>query len=96
MGDERNHTSTYTKEEYDLLQWFLAFWSSGPQTNSVQPGTFSGLDLSWIIDSGATYHMTANQGILTSLHNTSYPPVKLADGSSCPVRGIRSIQNPDS
>ncbi|MFS7989993.1 putative RNA-directed DNA polymerase [Helianthus anomalus] len=96
MGDEPNHTISCTKEEYDLLQRFLAFWSSSPQTNSVQSGTFSGFDLSWIIDSGATHHMTANQEILTSLHNTFCSPVQLADGSSCPVRGIGSIQNPDS
>ena len=95
MGNKR-HTYTVTKEEYDLIQRFLASQSNPPQTNSAHSGKSSSLDSSWVIDSGATHHMTGNRGIFSSLQNVSHTPVRIADGSSCPVLGIGSISNSEN
>ena len=43
---------------------------------------------SWIIDSGASSHMTGTSSLLSSYHPTpSHPPVTIADGWPCPVQG---------
>ena len=63
------------------------------EANSAHSGTFPNPDSSWVIDSGATHHMTGNKGILSNLHNISHPPVRVANGSSCPVRGIGFVGN---
>ncbi|KAM0022126.1 putative RNA-directed DNA polymerase [Helianthus debilis subsp. tardiflorus] len=89
--------TTYALSEEDLsrLQQLLASQSPAPspQASLVNSGILSYLDLSWIIDSGATHHMTGIQDLLSSLRTGSHPPVRLADGSSCPVRGIGSVSN---
>ena len=57
---------------------------SSPGTPSIStPHTTS-----WIIDSGASSHMTGLSTILTSYRpETSIPDVRIADGRSCPVLG---------
>ena len=43
---------------------------------------------SWVIDSGASSHMTGFPSVLTSYRpETSIPDVRIADGRSCPVLG---------
>jgi len=42
---------------------------------------------SWIIDSGATDHMTGDRGIMSSFSPTSHSVI-LADGSHTPIEGI--------
>jgi hypothetical protein len=43
----------------------------------------------WVIDSGATDHMTGNSGLLSNLEHPSNPPnVTLADGSTTNVSGF--------
>ena len=45
----------------------------------------------WVIDSGASAHMTGNPSILSSFKPLStMPPVTIADGRSCPVKGLGS------
>ena len=43
---------------------------------------------SWVIDSGASSHMTGFPSVITSYRpETSIPDVRIADGRSCPVLG---------
>ena len=88
--NKRKDTYVVSKEEYDLLQQYHA---SSPKTYAAHPNIPSGLDSPWIIDSGASHHITGNQDTLTSLRNTPHPPVRIANGSACPVRGIGSVSN---
>jgi len=78
-----------------VIQRFLASQLHA-QTNSARTGKSSSLDSSWIVDSGATHHMTGNQNLLFNLKHVSHPPVRIADGSSCPVKGIGSISNSEN
>ena len=43
---------------------------------------------SWVIDSGASDHMTRDSGILSSLSISCHAPVRLADGSTSLVGGV--------
>lgn len=96
-GELAHQTPAYTlnEEDYHRLQQLLASQSISPtpRANAANSGTFSSLDSSWVVDSGATHHMTGNQSILSSLHKAFHPPVRIADGSSCPVQGFGSINN---
>ena len=48
---------------------------------------------SWVIDSGASTHMTGTPSTLSSLTpTTAYPPVSIADGRSCYVKGYGSTK----
>ncbi|KAK9062936.1 hypothetical protein SSX86_020126 [Deinandra increscens subsp. villosa] len=85
----RNSAYSISPEELVRLRQLL----NSPQTFSANSGTSSKPNSSWVIDSGATHHMTGNRGILSSLHDVSHSPVRLADGSSCSVLGIGSISN---
>ncbi|KAJ9557316.1 LOW QUALITY PROTEIN: hypothetical protein OSB04_011930 [Centaurea solstitialis] len=96
-GEPADQPPAYTlsEEDYHRLQQLLASQSISPtpRANSAKSGTSSSLDSSWVVDSGATHHMTGNRSILSSLHKAFHPPVSLADGSSCPVQGFGSINN---
>jgi hypothetical protein len=78
-GELAHQTPAYTlnEEDYHRLQQLLASQSISPtpRANSANSGTFSSLDSSWVVDSGATHHMTGNQSILSSLHKAFQPPV---------------------
>ncbi|XP_076932831.1 uncharacterized protein LOC143598514 [Bidens hawaiensis] len=86
---------TFSEEDYCRLQHLLASQTTppAPSAKAANSSTFPSLSSSWVIDSGATHHMTGNSGILSNLHNVSHQPVRLADGSSCPVLGFGSINN---
>jgi len=72
------------------------------QTSSTPPSTttlartgdpivflISSISPTWIIDSGASDHMTGNKGIVSSLDSTYYfPSVTLFNGSTSSVQGI--------
>ena len=48
---------------------------------------------SWVIDLGALAHMTGTPSTLSSLTpTTAYPPVSIADGRSCSVKGYGSTK----
>ncbi|KAL0341262.1 UNVERIFIED_CONTAM: Retrovirus-related Pol polyprotein from transposon RE1 [Sesamum radiatum] len=83
---------TLSREEYEQLL-------HRPVANSATPPTSSSLDAlaalhgkSWMLDSGATTHLTDNRSNfsnLTQSHN--FPPVRLADGSYSPISGSGTI-----
>ena len=57
---------------------------SSPGTPSISTPHMT----SWVIDSGASSHMTGIPSVLTSYWpETSIPDVRIADGRSCPVLG---------
>ena len=57
---------------------------SSPGTPSISTPHMT----SWVIDSGASSHMTGFPSVLTSYRpETSNPDVRIADGRSCPVLG---------
>ena len=57
---------------------------SSPGTPSISTPHMT----SWVIDSGASSHMTGFPSVLTSYRpETSIPDVRIADGRSCPVLG---------
>ena len=57
---------------------------SSPGTPSISTPHMT----SWVIDSGASSHMTGFPSVLTSYRpETSIPDVHSADGRSCPVLG---------
>jgi len=84
-------------EEFQLFQQYQ-HTQSGPSSSSAtlaQAGTSTAFLTSssaptWIIDSGATDHMTGNRGIMSSFSSTSNSVV-LADGSRKPIRGSGSV-----
>ena len=57
---------------------------SSPGTASISTPHIT----SWVIDSGASSHMTSFPSVLTAYRpETSIPDVRIADGRSCPVLG---------
>ncbi|KAJ9553705.1 hypothetical protein OSB04_017750 [Centaurea solstitialis] len=72
--------------------------ASTPRANTAHAGIsstcLSACSSSWIVDSGATYHMTENKNLIVNLDtSTTHNPVRLADGSSCPIVGKGSTSN---
>ncbi|XP_076899988.1 protein ARABIDILLO 2-like [Bidens hawaiensis] len=67
---------TFSEEDYCRLQHLLASQTTppAPSAKAANSGTFPSLSSSWVIDSGATDHMTGNSGILSNLHNVSHQP----------------------
>ncbi|XP_078433700.1 uncharacterized protein LOC144704992 [Wolffia australiana] len=66
----------------------LAPHAGGRRSSPGTPSTSTPHHTSWIIDSGASSHMTGFPSILTSFRpDTSIPDVRIADGRSCPVLG---------
>lgn len=49
---------------------------------------FLGLKSLWIVDSGATNHMTSNKSILSGLVDISQPPRSIANGYTYNIEGI--------
>ncbi|XP_076949068.1 uncharacterized protein LOC143621587 [Bidens hawaiensis] len=86
---------TFSEEDYCRLHHLLNSQTPAPapRANTANSGTFPSLTSSWVIDSGATHHMIGNPDILSSLHKVSHQPVRLVDGSTCPVLGIGSVTN---
>ncbi|CAM8996453.1 unnamed protein product [Rhodiola kirilowii] len=82
---------TLSAAEYAHLRG-LADRSSAPTAAIAQSGTSNTCLVStspqWVIDSGATDHMTGNPALFASFtpHHSS-PPVSLADGTQSPVVG---------
>ncbi|CAM8896855.1 unnamed protein product [Rhodiola kirilowii] len=74
--------------------------SSAPAAAVAQSGTSNTCLVStspqWVIDSGATDHMTGNPALFSSFSSHhSHPPVSLADGTQSPVVGSGTV-NPTS
>ena len=87
---------TLTSAEYDALRRFASTnVSSSASLASLPVPSTSGTSAllassspSWIIDSGASSHMTTTSSLLSSYYPTpSHPPVTIADGRPCLVQG---------
>ncbi|CAM8921688.1 unnamed protein product [Rhodiola kirilowii] len=90
---------TLSAAEYAHLRG-LADRSSAPAAAVAQSGTSNtslvSMSPQWVIDSGATDHMTGNPALLSSFSSHhSHPPVSLADGTQSPVVGSGTV-NPTS
>jgi hypothetical protein len=103
---DQSHSARTTSDEVatlvqrlEQLGFSRADMTSQPQTpraTLAHPGMTSNCFIasksSWIVDSGATDHMTGNKSILSGLATTSQPPVQIANGSTCNIEGIGSTQ----
>ncbi|KAK4386010.1 Retrovirus-related Pol polyprotein from transposon RE2 [Sesamum angolense] len=91
--NERVHTVTLSCEEYEQLLHRPAAPSATPSS----PGTFiASHGESWMIDSGATSHLTGNRSsFLTFSTSPKFPPVRIADGSYSPISGSGTVRPTD-
>ncbi|XP_077219783.1 uncharacterized protein LOC143853971 [Tasmannia lanceolata] len=79
-----------SRADYDELQRFRS--ASRPPTASLvqpssSPASFLSSSSSWIIDSGASHHMTGTQSSLHDFHHVVLRSITLADGSTSPITG---------
>ncbi|KAL0370960.1 UNVERIFIED_CONTAM: Retrovirus-related Pol polyprotein from transposon RE2 [Sesamum angustifolium] len=91
--NERVHTVTLSCEEYERLLHRPAAPSATPSSL----GTFiASHGKSWMIDSGATSHLTGNRySFLTFSPSPKFPPVRLVDGSYSPISGSGTVRPTD-
>ncbi|XP_048232868.1 uncharacterized protein LOC125370622 [Ricinus communis] len=62
-----------------------------PQQGNSSLTYISTTSNTWVIDSGATYHMTSNSSILTSLMSSPVKFVQVANRTSMPITGVGNI-----
>ncbi|KAL0326609.1 UNVERIFIED_CONTAM: Retrovirus-related Pol polyprotein from transposon RE2 [Sesamum angustifolium] len=91
--NERGTSVTLGCEEYEQLLHRPAAPSATPSS----PGTFiASHGESWMIDSGATSHLTGNRSsFLTFSTSPKFPPVRIADGSYSPISGSGTVRPTD-
>ena len=78
---------TFTPAEYEAWRQYQASTSIANLSTSCTHA-FLASRSSWVIDSGASAHMTGTPSTLSSLTpTTAYPPVSIAYGHSCSVEG---------
>ena len=71
-----------TKEDEPRREYYLIFALSGSITDSAN---------SWLVDSGASRHMTGNRGALTSYRKKKFTTqVELGDDSTYKIEGVGS------
>ncbi|KAL0285626.1 UNVERIFIED_CONTAM: Retrovirus-related Pol polyprotein from transposon RE2 [Sesamum calycinum] len=83
---------TLSREEYEQLLHRPVANSATPPTSSSSDAFVALHGKSWMLDSGATTHLTGNRSTFSNLtlsHN--FPPVRLADGSYSPISGSGTI-----
>ena len=79
---------TFTPAEYEAWKQSQASPSTANLASTSGTHAFRASRSSWVIDSGASAHMTGTPSTLSSLTPTTvYPPVSIADGCSCSVEG---------
>ncbi|KAK4397606.1 Retrovirus-related Pol polyprotein from transposon RE2 [Sesamum angolense] len=83
---------TLSREEYEQLLHRPVANSATPPTSS-SPDAFAALHgKSWMLDSGATTHLTGNRSTFSNLTlSHKFPPIRLADGSYSPISGSGTI-----
>ena len=84
---------TFTPVEYDAWKQSQASTSTTNFASTSGTHAFLASRSSWVIDSGASAHMTGTSLTLSSLTpTTAYPPVSIADGRSCSVERYGSTK----
>ena len=78
----------FTPAEYEACKKSQASTSTANLASTSGTHAFLASRSSWVIDSGASAHMTGTPSTLSSLTpTTTYPLVSIADGRSCSVKG---------
>ncbi|KAL0335244.1 UNVERIFIED_CONTAM: Retrovirus-related Pol polyprotein from transposon RE2 [Sesamum radiatum] len=91
--NERVHTVTLSCEDYEQLLHRPAAPSATPSSPSAFIASHGE---SWMIDSGATSHLTGNRSsFLTFSTSPKFPPVRIADGSYSPISGSGTVRPTD-
>ena len=84
---------TFTPKEYEAWKQSQASTSTSNLASTSCTHSFLASRSSWVIDSGASAHMTGTPSNLSSLTpTTAYPPVSIADGRSCSFKVYRSTK----
>ena len=82
------HTLPSASTSFASLASRLASYAGGDASSLGTSALIASNDISLVIDSGASAHMTGTPSILTSYHSdSSIPNVYIANGRPCPVRG---------
>ena len=82
------HTLPSASSSLASLASCLASYAAGDASTSGMSTLIASHDISWVIDSGTSAHMTGTPSILTAYHlDSSIPNVHIADGRPCPVSG---------
>ncbi|RVW25707.1 Retrovirus-related Pol polyprotein from transposon RE1 [Vitis vinifera] len=90
FSDSSNKIVTMTAEEFSKYsQYQDALKASTPVSALAESGKTCLVSSSnkWIIDSGATDHMTGNHKTFSTFRTHSAPPVTVADGSTYEIKG---------
>ena len=84
---------TFTPTEYEAWKQSQASTSTANLVSTSDTHAFLACRSSWVIDSGASAHMTRIPSTLSSLTpTTTYPPLSITDGRSCSVKGYGSTK----
>ena len=84
---------TFTPAQYEACKQSQASTSTANLASTSDTLAFLASRSSWVIDSGVSAHMIGIRSTLSSLTpTTAYPPVSIADGRSCSVKGYGSTK----
>ena len=84
---------TFTPSEYEAWKQSQASTSTANLASTSGAHAFLAARSSWVIDSGASAHITGTPSTLSSLTpTTACPPVSIADSRSCYVKGYGSTK----
>ncbi|RVW51817.1 Retrovirus-related Pol polyprotein from transposon TNT 1-94 [Vitis vinifera] len=95
FSDSSNKIVTMTAEEFSKYsQYQDALKASTPVNALAESGKTCLVSSSnkWIIDSGATNHMTGNHKTFSTFRTHSAPPVTVADGSTYEIKGSGTVK----
>ncbi|RVX21101.1 Retrovirus-related Pol polyprotein from transposon TNT 1-94 [Vitis vinifera] len=95
FSDSSNKIVTMTAEEFSKYsQYQDALKASTPVSTLAESGKTCLVSSSnkWIIDSGATDHMTGNHKTFSTFRTHSAPPVTVDDGSTYEIKGFGTVK----
>ena len=61
------------------------------QVDDSQVAFLSSTNETWVIDSGATDHMTSNTSLISPLRSSSVKTVQVANGTPMPITGTGTV-----
>jgi hypothetical protein len=97
IGNDYVYPHETTSRVFDLAEQFQKFLATQPHATSVSsikgltPSNCSGISSIWILDSGASHHMSYDRKSFLSLNPTSSMSIMTADGTPMPLAGIGSV-----